>query len=929
MFIKSKVAPVNHACVASTKLWHERLGHVNTGALENMVKCEAVSGISLSKESDFFCANCPLGKQFKFPFKKHEKDANVAPGEIIHTDLCGPMQTSSVGGARFFILFKDESSGFRNVNFLKHKSDTFDALKNQIAHVKNQFGKEVKVVRADNGTEFTDRRVKDLLAAKGIKPLFSAPYTPEQNGRVEREMRTVVECARTMLLARALPQRLWAEAVNTAVYTLNRTIGSRVHTKTPFELWYNKKPDLSHMRVFGSDAYALVPDVSRKKWDAKSTRLTLVGYEKDSQNYRLFHSSTGRITISRNVLFDEKSCMNAKQDTVSIPIESITEEERNAQPPRHADVNREMLDGNPSAQADDDDEPRDGDDVEPPIEERGGLRDAREVNQGHRDVGAQIEPTRYSLRPRESLRSPDRLICQIAYDKLYDTPDSYKDALSRSDAPLWERAIKEELDAHSKNGTWEVVKRPEGRKLVGHKWVFKIKSTKEADQCRYKARLCAQGFSQEAGVDYSETFSPVVRFESVRILLSIAVEEKLSSLHFDVSTAYLNSDLNETLYMRVPDGLNIDNKNFALKLKKAIYGLKQSGRCWNQRFDKFIKGLNLVQSSADKCIYTGLFKKCKIYLALYVDDGLLLCRDRDILNDFVNLLKKEFDITVANLNFFVGMEIVQRNNCIFISQEAYINKILKKFEMMDANTVKTPADPSEKLTCPTDNKQKLPYRELVGSLLYLSIISRPDITYAVGIVSRYLDNYDESHWRAAKRILRYLKGTRSFGLLFCDNRANNGLVGYSDADYAGDIVTRRSTSGYVFLLNGNCVVWSSKRQSTVSLSTTEAEFIAANEASREAIWLRKLLSDIGRKCVGPTTLLMDNQSAIKLTRNPEFHCRSKHIDVRYQFICEKVRDGLIDTIYVNTNDQYADVFTKALSFVKFNLMRTKINVTEL
>ena len=382
--------------------------------------------------------------------------------------------------------------------------------------------------------------------------------------------------------------------------------------------------------------------------------------------------------------------------------------------------------------------------------------------------------------------------------------------------------------------------------------------------------------------------------------------------------------------MRIPDGLNIDSKSFALKLKKAIYGLKQAGRCWNKRFDTFIKSLNFFLSSADKCVYTGMFKRCKIYLALYVDDGLLLCRDRDILNELVDILMTEFDITVTDLNFFVGMEILQRDNYIFISQEAYINKILKNFEMLDANDVKTPADPSEKLTYPTVKTElKLPYRELVGSLLYLSVISRPDITYAVGVVSRYLDNYDESHWRAAKRILRYLKGTRSFGLLFCNNCPANGLVGYSDADYAGDIVTRRSTSGYVFLLNGNCVVWSSRRQSTVSVSTTEAEFIAASEATKEAIWLRKLLCDIGRGCVGPTTLLVDNQSAIKLTRNPEFHRRSKHIDVRYQFICEKLRDGLSDTVYVNTNEQYADVLTKALNFEKFNLMRTKINVTKL
>ena len=294
------------------------------------------------------------------------------------------------------------------------------------------------------------------------------------------------------------------------------------------------------------------------------------------------------------------------------------------------------------------------------------------------------------------------------------------------------------------------------------------------------------------------------------------------------------------------------------------------------------------------------------------------------LETFINTLKSEFEVTVTNLNVYLGMQIVRDENSMFVNQKDYIKNILRRFKMEDANPIKTPADPNIHLVTPTEIKSDFPYREAVGSLLFLTMVSRPDLPYAVGVVSRYLDKHDESHWRAVKRILRYVKQTQDFGLLF--TRDYSELIGFSDADYAADLDTRRSTTGYVFMMSGGCVTWCSRRQATVSVSTTEAEFIAASEASKEAIWLRKLLSDIGHECVRSTTLYVDNQSAIKLVKNPSFHRRSKHIDVRYQYICEKQRSGEIETKYVKTNDQYADFLTKPLCYEKYNFFRAKMNV---
>lgn len=436
-------------------------------------------------------------------------------------------------------------------------------MKDFVIGTKNHFRSEIKIIRSDNGTEYDNKNVNNFLKARGIKLLTSAPYTPEQNGRAEREMRTIVESARTMLLVRDLPKNLWAEAVNMAVYALNRILGARSDTATPFELWMNKKPDLSHTRQFGYDAYSLIPGALRKKWDNKSEKLILVGYEHESDNYRLFDSKTGRIIVSRHVRFNEDLPRSEVEDGVRLRVIDDSKKE----------LAKQQNDANDNQNnAHDIDDPRDDNQAGDPEPEVENEVDVLPPHAGEIAApNAPPEPEPYNLRPRDSLRLPNKYNACIAFD---DEPSSFKDALSRDDSIFWQRAIDTELSAHAKNQTWEIVKQPIDRRAVGFKWVFKIKNQSTTDEKLYKARLCAQGCSQEQGVDYDEIFSAVVRFESVHVLLAIAAQERLETLQFDVGTAYLNSDLHETVYMRIPDGLNVDNKKNVLKLNKALYGLK-------------------------------------------------------------------------------------------------------------------------------------------------------------------------------------------------------------------------------------------------------------------------------------------------------------------------------------------------------------------
>jgi len=665
---------------------------------------------------------------------------------------------------------------------------------------------------------------------------------------------------------------------------------------TPYEAWTNKKPDLSHVKVFGCEAYAHIPKLHRKKWDPKSKKLIFVGYQGDSKNYRLMDPETNRITVSRDVSFNENTTSKLECPIASLPFPC-----GEAAP----DDNEQSEQTNDCSQ-----------------------REAGQRENAQHEVVPNVVDSRPNLRDRSLLRAPCRYeACFVSYAE----PKTYSEAVTGKDSEKWIQAIRQELAAHEQNQTWEIVPLPRDRTTIGHKWVFKVKTTSSDEITRYKARLCAQGFSQKAGVDYNEVFSPVVRYDSVRTLLSVAAVNDLEIYQFDIKTAYLNSNLKEEIYMRAPEGLSVPNDNSVCKLNKALYGLKQAGRCWNRKFNTFLKKFKFVQSSADRCVYLSSINNDKTYLALYVDDGLLMASKIETINLILDVLKGNFDVTAGEADCFVGMQIERDrvNKKIFIHQSKYIEFILHKFAMCDAQVVNVPADPHVILEkALSDNElHDIPYREAVGSLLFVSLVSRPDITYAVGLVSRYLEKHNNTHWQAVKRIFRYLKGTKNLGIMYTNSEGKFNLVGFSDSDYAGDKDTRRSTTGYLFELANGPVTWCSKRQNTVSLSTTEAEFIAASEAAREAIWLRKLLSDVGHPCAMPSPLYVDNQSAIRLTKNPEFHRRTKHIDVRHHFIREKYESEEISVDYICSKDQKADLLTKPIAHDHFQELRAKMNVT--
>lgn len=407
----------------------------------------------------------------------------------------------------------------------------------------------------------------------------------------------------------------------------------------------------------------------------------------------------------------------------------------------------------------------------------------------------------------------------------------------------------------------------------------------------------------------------------------------LELLQFDVKTAFLYGDLEEEVLMDLPEGINenFEKNAFVCRLRKSLYGLKQAARCWNEKFKSVIKALNLEQCEADKCIFRGVVSDHEVIVALFVDDGLIASSSREASKIILNAISESFEIKVGDSCTFVGVQIMRNRErrTMFIHQKSYANQIIKKFGCENVKPVSIPADPNAILT-PVDSDEiaieNVPFREAVGSLMFLAIVSRPDLAYALNNVSKFLNKHNESHWQAVKRIIKYLSGTLDYGILYEKNENDMNLVGFSDSDFAGDPETRRSTSGFAFCLASGVVTWASQRQRLVTLSTTEAEYVAAATAAKEAVWLRKLLKDLGRMGDDPIVLFLDNQSAIRLVKNPEFHKRTKHIDIKYHFIREKVDQGDLTFKYVCSNEQRADIFTKPFAKQRFSFLRQSLGV---
>jgi len=499
---------------------------------------------------------------------------------------------------------------------------------------------------------------------------------------------------------------------------------------------------------------------------------------------------------------------------------------------------------------------------------------------------------------------------------LESEPLTFKEAIGDpTHGKAWKTAIKSELDSLGKNKVISLTKHQSGMRPISCKWVFKLKRDLTGRVIRHKARLVVRGFTQRHGIDYDETFAPVAKYTTIRTLLALAAAADWEIHQMDVKTAFLAGDLDEQIFMELPEGINAP-ANTICELKKSLYGLKQAPRVWYQKLDTFLtsKNLKLVQSNTDNSLYVGKH----LIIVVYVDDLKIMAKDTTLMRQVKDSLSKEFEMTdLGEISHYLGMQIIRnrQNRTIHINQTAYINTILKRFGLEGCVAVSTPMDPKIKLAQRTDEAptDKHLYQQIIGSLMYAMIGTRPDIAFPIQQLSQFSSDPSVTHMQAAKRVLRYLQGTKRLGITYREGQFH----GYADSDYAGDVDNAKSTGGYTFLMGGGSICWSSKKQSTVATSTTHAEYIAGFEAAREAAWLQLLLdeltvSEISTPNVKPIVIYEDNSGCIALTKNPENHSRTKHIHVKYHYLRQQAEAGEIKLTQCKTDNMTADILTKAL-----------------
>ncbi|KAK8600391.1 hypothetical protein V6N12_050245 [Hibiscus sabdariffa] len=587
------------------------------------------------------------------------------------------------------------------------------------------------------------------------------------------------------------------------------------------------------------------------KLEPRSHKCIFVGYPKETKGYYFFNPKENKVFVARTGVFLEKEFLSSKRDRRNIELEEVQQQQV----------------------------------TEPEVEQTSQIVEENSTN-------LETQPLRRSTREHHEPERYGFLVTShgdvILVDQ--DEPKTYQEAVSSPDSKKWLEAMRSEMDSMSSNQVWTLVEPPEGIKPIGCKWVFKKKTDMDGNVQTYKGRLVAKGFRQIHGIDYDETFSPVAMFKSIRILLAIAAFHDYEIWQMDVKTAFLNGKLEEDVYMTQPEGFVApENAGKVFKLQRSIYGLKQASRSWNLRFNDAIKEFGFIRNEDEPCVYKKVSESIISFLILYVDDILIIGNDVPTLQSIKTWLSSCFSMKdLGEAAYILGVKIyIDRSRRLLgLSQSTYIDKVLKRFSMEESKRGFLPMRHGISLSkemCPSSPQERermsqIPYALAIGSIMYAMICTRPDLSYALSMTSRYQANPGEGHWIVVKNILKYLRRTKDVFLVY-GGEEQLSIKGYTDASFQTDKDDSRSQPRFVFCLNGGAVSWKSLKQDTVADSTTEAEYIAASEAAKEAVWIKKFVTELG---VVPSIsdameLYCDNNGAIAQAKEPRSHQRSKHI----------------------------------------------------
>jgi len=923
------------------RIWHERLGHASLSRMKALARMGVIQGLdeeTLMDVEAYQCSTCLLSnmKESKSPKNQARRASRV--GEILHVDGKGPLKPMSRNGHRYFLQIVDNYSKKRWSVSCKKRSEYAEALKGVVLQVEARMGKQVLEVRSDN--EFRSYTLHRFFRDRGTVQNFTVPHSPSQNGMAERSIGTSMEMVRPCLMASGLPLNFWSDAVLYSNYVLDCLPTTSVEVeKTPYEIYYGKKPHTQFLKPFGAACFGFLPVANRinKSLGARAVKCKYLGPSEDQKGFRLWIPQTNKVMVSKTCVFaNDEGYITEYLDIADFGVTEKIQKTVHFTGVQDDEIIESSM--NTIAVTEDDGEevygiPITSDSESPPPSPPRSLAFA--------NAGPSNQPLPFNLEEgrvlRSSSRQTRRLEARMARKietgrvraamnafAAMTAPLTLKEAQRRPDWSLWKAAIKDEMEGLNEMKCYQDCIVPKGAKVVDSRWVFEIKTKSDGSLERYRARLVAKGFSQIGGLHYFETSSPVAQMNSVKIFMPA---NNLEVHQLDVKQAFLIPELKEELYMKIhgQGGPQI------VRLLKCLYGLKQSSYEWNCEAVKKLKLLGFIPLLSDPCIFVRRTGSEICYLALYVDDILIACKNMKLMTDLKEKICKTWtcrDMGAAQK--FLGINILRKREegLIHLSQPELLRECLHGLDLTDCKPVLTPAIANEKLVKygePIDQSRLELYHSIVGKLLYVANHTRPDLSVAVGQLASFVSCPTESHWQALKRVVRYCKGTLDYGTVLGGSFAVPILVGYADADWGSCEDTRRSRTGYTFHLGVGCVSHQSKKQATVALSTAEAEYMALSSATQELKWLRQLLGELGFK-QNLTEIFQDNQACFQMAKGNVNHQRSKHIDMRYHFIQEAVAAGEMKLTWVPTTDMVADIMTKVLPAPVFVRLRDLLNV---
>jgi hypothetical protein len=990
--------------LTKSSLWHDRLGHPSPGTLRKMTKSTLgipAKTIDLLQASPEVCPACAMGKtpnrkKTAFSSEMYKPHGTL---EMLVSDVCGPIVPRS-GPFSYFMIIKDMSSRYSSVQLLTSRNEVMPKLLTAIIQLKAHFPEHsIKSIRVDNASEYVSKSFRTFCASSGITLETSVPYA--HNTSAENFVKLIQLIARPLLLRSNLPLTCWGHAV-THAGELIKYRPSAGNQLSPYELVHGFVPSVGHLKIFGSAVYVPIPPHQRTKFGPKRQLGIYVGCQSNTI-IRYLNIETGDLFIAHMTMceFDETMFPKLGPEEYCEPRERFTFDQpttkvlhRDPYDGRGEKEVRRILHLNRIAQQ--------MPDVFVPSE-RVTRSDVNEATNFPARVGLDTNPAASAIlssnkrgRPKgakdlaprkrrskpDSTDGPDSADPQVNRntstaetaqdDKAEEASGSAFLVLDESDSnpqtiaccrdsrdwPEWKTAIATELRSLAEREVFgQIQECPPTQKPIGCRWVFTKKKDQYGNVSRFKARLVAQGFTQQFGVDYSDTYSPVMTMTTFRWLLAFAARNDMKVKQADIETAYLYGVIDTELYMKVPDGLRVEGesswKRPCVKLHKSLYGLKQAGRIWYLHFSRYLVKCGFQTHDSSPCLFAKRSGAEVAIIGIYVDDIVMVGTDAAI-EAAMTALKANFKVKdLGMIAFCLGVQVRQIPTGIVLYQANYIAKLLERFSMRQATrAARTPMvvrnlKPESDVYGPRHGSEevlseKYPFREAIGGLMYLANCSRPDIAFAVSVLARYSSEPTKRHWSGVKQVLRYLAKTKNYGLLYRRGRfagdisllVTNDIAGYADAGYLSDPHKARSQSGYVFMSAGAAISWKSTKQTIAATSTNQSEIIALYEACRECVWFRQFIEFV-RKVIDtkepfpPITVYEDNSACVTQVQHGYIRSdRTKHIDPKFFFMHELNKIEL-EVKHVASERNLADLFTKSLGTTKHWDLTHRLGMTKL